>query len=183
MTLIIIVVSVLTATTIILAVKLVKRPQPEPLSPMPLPDNPKQTSITTKVKQRPIDRVIDFINQDMQTQGYKDAQTNNDKSTKEQKINELIQQGTLVCTSAIDEYKEKNKDITAEIDVCQSSGLLDTVVRLKAQKEKYDENIKSVEEIQKGIGNKELKVYASYIRGFEAFQIAIAEGLIKDKND
>jgi hypothetical protein len=189
MTLIIIVVSVLTATTIILAVKLVRRPKqpPEQISTKPS-DNSKPTPITTKVKQRPIDKVIDFINENMENVGYKDAQTNNNENFENEKIAELRERGKQICGLAIIEYREKIAEIEVKIKECDKTGLFETKEKLESQKKIFENQyIKEIEKINNEIEDdnkfKEKTVFSSYRRGFAKWRKASAEGLIEDKED
>jgi len=140
-----------------------------------------QSPITPKqMKQlkQPIDRVKDFLNQDMESQGYEDAQSNSDSGFKQQKVLELKEQGRQECISAISKYEDKIADLDANITIYTNAVLFDTVEKLKAQKVKYQKDIKRIEQMQTELSNDNLKVYASYGRGFAKWQKAIAEGLI-----
>ena len=136
-----------------------------------LPVPPRQTK-------QPIDRVKDFFNQDMESQGYEDARSNSDTGFKQQKVLELKEQGRQECISAISEYEDRIAAAEANIIKYTNALLTDTVEDFKAQKAKYLKNIERIKQMQTELASDTLKVYTSYCRGFAKWQRAIAEGLL-----
>ena len=135
---------------------------------------------TPKQPKLPIEKVKVFFNQDLENLGYAGAQSNSDTGFKQQKVLELKEQGKQECISAINEYEDKIADIDANIVIYTNAVLLDTVERLKAQKIRYQNDIVRITQMQAEFANDNLKVYASYCRGFARWQKAKAEGLIND---
>ena len=133
---------------------------------------------TSRIK-LPIEKVRDFLNSDMEEQGYLDAQSNSEDNNLKQKINELKAQGKQICKSAIEDYENNNIDIESDINIAKSAGFLDMVEKLKAQIEKNKKDIDRVKEIMKeDLLDDNMPVYASYRRGFEKWKRAISENLL-----
>jgi len=150
------------------------QPPEQPPEQPPILEQPK------KQPRQPIDRVKDLFNQDMEDQGYEDAQSNSDSGFRQQKVLELKEQGRQECISAISEYEDKIADIDANIVKYTNALLMDTVEDFKAQKVKYQKNIERIKQMQTELNNETLKVYNSYCKGFAKWQKAIAEGLINN---
>ncbi len=180
---IVIVVSVFTVT--VLAVKLRNKNEQEqyPIAQPSYPPPPRSTPVMPK--QKPIDKVIEFINMNMENSGYENAKSNSNETFENEKITELRERGKQICRLAIIEYNEKIAEIDAAMDECHKTGLLNTEEKLKSQKKIYQEQyIKEIENINSELENdekfKEKTVFSSYRRGFAKWRRAIAEGLIVD---
>jgi len=127
------------------------------------------TERTVISNKRPIDKVIDFIDTDMENIGYDDAKNNNNNNTVEEKITELREKGKDICRLAIIEYEQKISETTAEINKCDKAGLFSTKEKLEAQNKIFKEQyIEEIKRIQKEIENKDIlkPVFSSYRRGF-----------------
>lgn len=138
-------------------------------------------STATSSPKLPIEKVRDFLDSDLEEQGYLDAQSNSEDSALKQKIAELKTKGKQICQSAIREYENNNIDIEADIVISKSAGLLDSAEKLKAQIKKNEKDIERVEKIMgTDLSDDNMPVYVSYRRGFEKWKRAITEKLLTD---
>jgi len=138
-----------------------------------------QSATPTSSPKQPIEKVRDFLDSDLEEQGYLDAQSNSENNVLQQKVVELKAKGKQICQSAIREYENRNIDIKAEITISTSAGLLDSVEKLKAQIEKNEKDIVRVEKIMgTDLLDDNMSVYVSYRRGFEKWKRAITEKLL-----
>ncbi|MDR2511738.1 MAG: hypothetical protein LBC89_04675 [Bacteroidales bacterium] len=182
-TIFIVIIAIIALLVIVLVIILVKsiskrkgdsdtKPISEPVISSPPPSTPQS--------KQPIDEVICFLNQDLESKGYEDAFANNDATYRQKKLDELKAQCKQTCKSAITQYEKKIIDIDSQIKIYTRDGYLDSVERLEAQKAKYQKDIDQIKEMKDDLANDTFSIYASYIRGFAKQQRAIGEGLINN---
>jgi|GEM_PF-4645335 len=145
-----------------------------------LPELLPQMGAPSSKPKLPIEKVRDFLSQDLENKGFNDALVVNDSEYCKQKTRELKELGKQICNAAISEYRHKIIDIEAQIRISTRDGYSDLIDRLNAQKDKYQNNIDNITEMKADLENEDSSIFISYKKGFDKQRRAIAEGLVEN---
>ncbi len=127
----------------------------------------------------------DFLATDQEPRGYQDALINPDSSNATENKEILKKQLDLKIERVLTLYNNKILDYDFHIKTRTENGMMDTVEEIKAEKEKIQEEIKKIRQLQEDArvnkGNGHL-VILSYDRGFKRGLAALTSSKLFGKN-
>jgi hypothetical protein len=128
-----------------------------------------------------LDSIYDFCSIDFEERGYQDALINPDSSYKNDNLNLLIEDLSMIINQAKNNYSTSLKTLNFHIKTRKDAGLIDIVDELQTKKsileQHKDEVLRIEDETQKNTGIVE-RLKLSYNRGFNRGLASISKEIL-----
>jgi len=143
--------------------------------------DPKQI-ISEKNHSYTLNDILNFASIDFESRGYTDAMTNPDSSYKNENIELLLMDLSILIDRAKNFYNHTMEVIDFHIESRQDAGLIDLVKELESKKKKVIENLNEVlrleqEDNDSGLGK---RIRLSYNRGFNKGLASMSKELLQE---
>lgn len=132
----------------------------------PLPGNTSAIAYGTKM---PIDLIYNYLREDYEDRGYKDALCNPDNMYKNMNKDLIKSNLEILFKQVMLKYKDDLRIVDFHIKTRSDAGLVDVVEQLKTRKETLHEHMEQLQEMREALSNNEphmTGMLVSYERGF-----------------
>jgi hypothetical protein len=143
---------------------------------------PNTDNFSIEINKYGLENILDFVSGDFENRGYQDALINPDTSYKDENIELLIMDLSILIDRAKNHYLNYLKDIEFHIETRKVAGLIDTVQELESKTEKVEVNNSEVLKIEESINNAtgySKRISLSYSRGFNRGLASMSNDLLQ----